>query len=110
MPESGEQTNSAAQRNTSGNIRTEEPSGSLGQESTDCYRHTELMLGYRATYKYHHKRAILPGVPTHLHAQVRLPLLFKFLAQEGLAQSHQYTGTKDQLRTGNLWSLSAYLG
>jgi hypothetical protein len=48
----------------------------------------------------------LAGVPTHFQAQVRPTLLFKFLDHEGPSQSHQDTGTKDQLGTGSFWSLS----
>lgn len=48
----------------------------------------------------------LPGMPTHLPAQVRLPLPFKLLAQKGPSQSHWDTGTQDQLSTGSFWSLS----
>ena len=47
----------------------------------------------------------LPGMPTYLRTQVRPPLLFKFLTQEGLSQSHQDTGTKDQLGTRSFWAL-----
>ena len=35
------------------------------------------------THKYFEERASLSGVLTYQLAQVRLPLLFKFLAQEG---------------------------
>ena len=52
-------------------------------------------------HKYCQGKSGLPGVPTHLRARVRPPLLFKFLAQEGPSQSHQDTGTKDQLGTGS---------
>jgi hypothetical protein len=44
-------------------------------------------------------------MPTHLQAEVRPPLLFKFLAQEGSSQNHQDTVTKEQLGTGSFWSL-----
>jgi hypothetical protein len=54
--------------------------------------------------KYCQERAGLQGVPTHLWAQVRPPLLFKFLVQEGLFQSHQ---DKEQPGTGSFWFLSA---
>jgi hypothetical protein len=37
--------------------------------------------------KFYQERDGLPGVLTNLRAQVRLPLLLKFLAQEGLAES-----------------------
>ena len=57
--------------------------------------------------KSHQERAGLPGVLTHLWAQVRPPLLLKFLAQEGPTQSHQDTGTKEQPGTGSFWFLSA---
>ena len=49
--------------------------------------------------KYRQERAGLPGVLTHLRAQVRLPLLLKFLAQDGPARSHQDTGTKEEVGT-----------
>ena len=58
-------------------------------------------------HKYLQERAEVPGLPTHLQAQVRSPLLFKSLAQEAPSQSHQDTGTKDHLGTGSFWSLSA---
>jgi hypothetical protein len=58
-------------------------------------------------HKYHQEGAGLPGVPTYLQAQVRPPLLFKLLAQEGPSQSHQGIGTKDHLGTESFWSLSA---
>jgi hypothetical protein len=45
-------------------------------------------------------------MPRHLWAQVWPPLLYKFLAQEGPSQSHQDTGTKNQLGTESFWSLS----
>jgi hypothetical protein len=35
----------------------------------------------------------------HLSAQIRPPLLLKFLVQEGSAQSHQDTRTEDQPET-----------
>jgi hypothetical protein len=44
-------------------------------------------------------------MPTYLEAQVRLPLLFKFLAQERPTHSHQDTRTKDKLVTGSFWTL-----
>ena len=53
-------------------------------------------------HKYHQERAGLPGTLTHLRTQVRPPLLFKFLAQEGPTQSHQDTGTKEQQGTGSI--------
>jgi hypothetical protein len=44
------------------------------------------------------EKAVLPGVLTHLRAQVRPPLQFKFLAHEGPTKSHQDTGTaKDRI-------------
>jgi hypothetical protein len=46
--------------------------------------------------KSHMKRVGFPGVLTHLRAQVRPPLLLKFLAQEGPAQSHEDTETTEQ--------------
>ena len=58
-------------------------------------------------HKYCRERAGLPGVPTHLWAQLRPSLLFKFLVEEGPSQSHQDTGTKDQLGTGSFWFVSA---
>ena len=42
------------------------------------------------------ERAGLPGVLTHLRAQVRSSLLLKYLAQKGPAQSPPDTGTKEQ--------------
>ena len=57
-------------------------------------------------HKYCQERAGLPGMPIYLRGQVRPPLLFKFLAQEGPSQSHQDTGTKDQPGTGSFWFLS----
>jgi hypothetical protein len=58
--------------------------------------------------KYFQKRSGLLRVPILLRAQVRQPLLLKILAQEGPSQSHQDTGTKDQLETGSFCSLSAH--
>jgi hypothetical protein len=52
------------------------------------------------------ERAGLPIVLTHLRTQVRTPFMLKFLAQEGLAQSHQDTGTKEQPGTGPFQILS----
>jgi hypothetical protein len=46
--------------------------------------------------KSHQEITGLPGVLTHLRAQVRHWLLLKFLAEEGPAQSPQDTGTKEQ--------------
>jgi hypothetical protein len=46
-------------------------------------------------------------VMTHLRAQVRPPFLLEFLAQEGPAQSHQDTGTKEQPGTGSFQFQSA---
>jgi hypothetical protein len=40
-------------------------------------------------------------VLTHLRAQVRPPLLLKFLVQEGPTQSKQETGTEEQPGTGS---------
>ena len=57
-------------------------------------------------HKYCQERAGLPGVPTHLQAQVRKLLLFKFLTQEGPSQNHEDTGAKDQLGAEPFWSLS----
>jgi hypothetical protein len=57
--------------------------------------------------KYCKERAVLPRGPIHLPAQVRLPLLFKSLAQERPFQSYQDTGTQDQLEIGSFWSQSA---
>ena len=37
----------------------------------------------------------------YLRAQIRLPLLLKFLTQQGPAQSHQDTGTKEQPGKGS---------
>jgi hypothetical protein len=34
-------------------------------------------------YKYYQERTELPGAPTYLSAQVKPPLLFKFLEQKG---------------------------
>jgi hypothetical protein len=44
--------------------------------------------------KYLQERDGLPGILTHWGAQVRSPLLLKFLAQDEPAHSHQNTGTK----------------
>jgi hypothetical protein len=49
----------------------------------------------RSIPKYHWERAGFPGVWTHPWAQVRPPLLLKFLSQEGQAQNHQDTGAKN---------------
>ena len=54
-----------------------------------------------------HARAGLQVVPTNLKAQVRPPHHFKFLAQEGPTQSHQDTGTKEQLGPGDFCFLYA---
>jgi hypothetical protein len=64
-------------------------------------------LKMESTPKYHREKAGLPEVLTHLWAQLRPPLLLKFLAQEGSTQSHQDAGTKEQLGTGSLWFPSA---
>ena len=49
-----------------------------------------------STLRSHRERAGLSGVLAHLKAQVRPPLLLKFLAQEWPAQSHQDMGTKER--------------
>ena len=51
----------------------------------------------------HKERAGFPGVLTHLRAQVRSPLLLKFLTQEGPTQSPQDTGTEGWPRMGSFW-------
>jgi hypothetical protein len=52
------------------------------------------------------EEAGLPGVLTYMWAQVRPSLLLKFLAQEGPTESHQDTGTKEQLGIGYFQFLS----
>jgi hypothetical protein len=43
-----------------------------------------------------------PGVLTHLEAQIRPPLLLKYLAQERPVQSTQDTGTNEKPRKGEV--------
>ena len=57
--------------------------------------------------KCYWKRDYLTKVPTHLWAQVRSTFLFKFLAQEEPALSHQDTGTNEQVGTGSIQFLSS---
>jgi hypothetical protein len=56
-------TTTAAQRNPPRSLRTQDPRGCLGQESSILGLRPELILCHKATYK---KRVGLPGVPTHL--------------------------------------------
>ena len=57
--------------------------------------------------KFLWERAGLPGVLTHLRAQVRPPLLLKYSAQEGPSWSPQDTGTEEQPETRCFQNLSA---
>ena len=52
------------------------------------------------------RKLVPPRALTYLRAQVRPPLLLKYLVQVGPAQNHQDTGTKEHLGTGSFLFLS----
>ena len=58
------------------------------------------------THKYSQETAGFPGLLTPLWAQERSLLLLKFLTLEGPSQSHQVTGTNNQLGIGSFFFLS----
>jgi hypothetical protein len=84
-------TTTAAQRNPQ-DTGTEGLTGTGVFQSLSSPRDDPLPQNY--IHKYCQERGDLPGVPACLQAQVRPPLLFKFLAQEGPSQSNQDTETK----------------
>jgi hypothetical protein len=99
-------TTSAAQRNLSGTLRTQELRTCLGQESSSFYLFPELILYHRTTYTNTTRRELVSQECLHTCEHRRPPLLFKFLAQEGPSKNHQDTWTIDYLGTGSFWLLS----